>query len=85
MAAVLPGPTTGQSAALPTFRLIPDFTGFGRYDREVIEALSVPSSGPYPYFPLALYPELGYEYCQDSKLNNRAACGVLQRTTFILY
>jgi glycosyltransferase involved in cell wall biosynthesis len=63
--------------------LIPDFTGFGLYDREVIEVIR--SIGdPYPYFR-GLISELGYDYASIPFEKPRRKKGVTKNNFYTLY
>ena len=64
-------------------RLIPDYTGFGLYDREVVEAVRR-IDDPYPYFR-GLIAELGYECAlvpYEQKLRRR---GITKNNFYVLY
>lgn len=64
-------------------RLIPDFTGFGLYDREVIEAISR-IDDPYPYFR-GLVSELGYDYATIPFEQPRRQRGITKNNFYTLY
>lgn len=64
-------------------RLIPDFTGFGLYDREVIEAIRG-IDDPYPYFR-GLISELGYEYATIPFEQPRRLRGITKNNFYTLY
>ncbi len=50
----------GTIGRISDVKLIPDFTGFGLYDRSVVDALRA-LDDPYPYFR-GMIAELGFEY-----------------------
>ena len=64
-------------------RLIPHFTGFGLYDREVIEEIRK-LDDPYPYFR-GLIPELGYEYATIPFEQPRRLRGITKNNFYTLY
>lgn len=64
-------------------RLVPDYTGFGLYDREIVEAIRR-IDDPYPYFR-GLIAELGYECAivpYDQKIRRR---GITKNNFYTLY
>jgi glycosyltransferase involved in cell wall biosynthesis len=64
-------------------RLIPDFTGFGLYDREVIETIRR-IDDPYPYFR-GLVSELGYDYATIPFEQPRRQRGITKNNFYTLY
>jgi glycosyltransferase involved in cell wall biosynthesis len=64
-------------------RLIPDFTGFGLYDREVIERIRA-IDDPYPYFR-GLISELGYDYASIPFEQPRRLRGITKNNFYTLY
>ena len=64
-------------------RLIPDFTGFGLYDREVIEQIRE-IDDPYPYFR-GLISELGYDYAAIPFEQPRRVRGITKNNFYTLY
>jgi len=63
--------------------LIENFTGFGIYDREVVNALR-DLNDPYPYFR-GLIAELGYERAQVEFSQPRRKSGVTKNNFYTLY
>ena len=63
--------------------LIPNFCGFGIYDREVIEAIRR-IDDPYPYFR-GLISEIGYEYATLSFTQPRRYRGITKNNFYSLY
>lgn len=63
--------------------LIENFTGFGIYDREVVNALS-DLNDPYPYFR-GLIADLGYERAQVEFSQPRRKSGVTKNNLYTLY
>jgi len=64
-------------------QLIPDFTGFGLYDREVINIIS-DLKDPYPYFR-GLISELGFEYATIPFEQPRRFRGITKNNFYTLY
>lgn len=64
-------------------KLIPDFTGFGLYDRSVIELIRK-IDDPYPYFR-GLISELGIEYATVSFDKPRRKRGLTKNNFYTLY
>ena len=64
-------------------QLIPNFTGFGLYDREVVEAVRR-IDDPYPYFR-GLISELGYNYVTVPFEQPRRARGITKNNFYTLY
>lgn len=63
--------------------LIPNFTGFGLYDRSVIEEIRK-IGDPYPYFR-GLISELGYEYATIPFEQPRRVRGITKNNFYTLY
>lgn len=63
--------------------LIPDFYGFGIYDREVIDAIKQ-INDPYPYFR-GLISELGYEYAIINFNQPKRYRGITKNNFYSLY
>jgi glycosyltransferase involved in cell wall biosynthesis len=61
--------------------LIPHYTGFGLYDREVIESFRR-IDDPYPYFR-GLIADMGYSHAEVPYTSNRCASAASPRTTSI--
>lgn len=64
-------------------QLIPDFTGFGLYDREVINIIRG-LKDPYPYFR-GLISELGFEYATIPFVQPRRCRGITKNNFYTLY
>lgn len=64
-------------------RLIPNFTGFGLYDRSVIEIVRK-IDDPYPYFR-GLIAELGFEYAAIPFEQPRRVRGITKNNFYTLY
>lgn len=64
-------------------RLIPNFTGFGLYDRSVIEVIRQVDD-PYPYFR-GLIAELGFEYAAIEFEQPRRVRGITKNNFYTLY
>ncbi|WP_295456430.1 glycosyltransferase family 2 protein [uncultured Thiodictyon sp.] len=64
-------------------KLIPDFTGFGLYDRSVIEEIRK-IDDPYPYFR-GLISELGFEYATITFEQPRRTRGITKNNFYTLY
>lgn len=64
-------------------KLIPHYTGFGLYDREVIEAVRA-INDPYPYFR-GLIAELGYSHAEISYVQPNRKRGVTKSNFYALY
>ena len=69
--------------ASPGQRIIPRFTGFGLYDREVIEALRR-FREPYPYFR-GLVGEVGFECAEVEFTQEKRTHGRTKNNFFTLY
>ena len=67
----------------PGQRIIPRFTGFGLYDREVIEALRR-FREPYPYFR-GLVGEVGFEFAEVEFVQEKRLHGRTKNNFFTLY
>jgi len=63
--------------------LIPDFHGFGIYDREVIEQIRYVDD-PYPYFR-GLISEFGYKHARIPFTQPRRARGITKNNFYSLY
>lgn len=72
--------TVGRIADI---KLIPHFTGFGLYDREVIDAVRA-IDDPYPYFR-GLIAELGYAHAEVSYVQPTRKRGVTKSNFYALY
>jgi hypothetical protein len=64
-------------------KLIQNFTGFGLYDRKVIEAIRS-LDDPYPYFR-GLISELGYDVSRVEYTQPRRARGITKNNFYSLY
>lgn len=64
-------------------KLIPHFTGFGLFDREVIDAVRT-IDDPYPYFR-GLIAELGYTHAEVSYVQPTRKRGVTKSNFYALY
>lgn len=64
-------------------QMIPDYTGFGLYDREVIEQLRA-LDDPYPYFR-GLIAEFGYQYASVPFEQPRRIRGITKNNFYTLY
>ena len=64
-------------------KLIPDFTGFGLYDRSVIEVVRQ-INDPYPYFR-GLIADLGFEYATVPFDKPRRVQGITKNNFYTLY
>ena len=69
--------------ASPGQRIIPRFTGFGLYDREVVEALRS-FREPYPYFR-GLVGEVGFECAEVEFVQAKRLHGRTKNNFFTLY
>lgn len=63
--------------------LIPHYTGFGLYDREVIEALRR-IDDPYPYFR-GLIADMGFDYAQVPYVQPTRKRGITKSNFYALY
>lgn len=73
----------GIISRLADFKLARNFTGFGLYDRVVIERLRL-IDDPYPYFR-GLICDLGYERAEVEFLQARRTRGVTKNNLYTLY
>lgn len=64
-------------------KMIPDYTGFGLYDREVVEQLRA-LDDPYPYFR-GLIAEFGYSYAAIPFEQPRRIRGITKNNFYTLY
>jgi hypothetical protein len=64
-------------------RLIPHYTGFGLYDREVIEALRQ-IDDPYPYFR-GLIADMGYGHVEVPYVQPQRTRGITKSNFYALY
>lgn len=64
-------------------RMIPNYTGFGLYDREVVEQLRA-LDDPYPYFR-GLIAEFGYRYAAIPFEQPRRIRGITKNNFYTLY
>lgn len=64
-------------------RLIPNFMGFGLYDRAVIEYIRK-ADDPYPYFR-GLIAEVGYEYAEIPYVQPKRVRGITKNNFYTLY
>lgn len=64
-------------------QMIPDYTGFGLYDREVVEQLRA-LDDPYPYFR-GLIAEFGYRYAAIPFEQPRRIRGITKNNFYTLY
>ncbi len=64
-------------------RLIPNFMGFGLYDRTVIEYIRNVGD-PYPYFR-GLIAEIGYDYAEIPYVQPRRVRGITKNNFYTLY
>jgi glycosyltransferase involved in cell wall biosynthesis len=64
-------------------RLIPNFTGFGLYDRTVVDYLRR-IDDPYPYFR-GLIADIGYEYAVIPYVQPRRERGITKNNFYSLY
>ncbi len=65
------------------YAVIPKFTGFGLYDRKVIEALKK-FNEPYPYFR-GLVSEIGFKRCEVPFVQDKRKHGETKNNFFTLY
>ena len=70
-------------ASLSDVPLIEHFTGFGLYDRQVVETLRG-LGDPYPYFR-GLIAELGYRYAKIPYIQSKRKRGITKNNGFTLY
>jgi glycosyltransferase involved in cell wall biosynthesis len=68
---------------LSDIQLIDNFTGFGLYDRQVIETLRL-FNDPYPYFR-GLIADIGYEYARIEFTQPRRKRGLSKNNFYTLY
>lgn len=64
-------------------RLIPNFTGFGLYDREVIEIIRQ-MDDPYPYFR-GLIADIGFAHAEVPFVQPRRSRGISKNNFYTLY
>lgn len=72
--------TIGRIAEI---RLIPDFTGFGLYDRTVIDYIRN-LNDPYPYFR-GIIADIGYEHAEIPYMQPRRVRGITKNNFYTLY
>lgn len=72
--------TVGRIAEI---HLIPDFTGFGLYDRSVIDYIRK-IEDPYPYFR-GIIADIGYEYAEIPYIQPRRVRGITKNNFYTLY
>lgn len=72
--------TIGRIAEI---RLIPDFTGFGLYDRSVIDYIRK-IEDPYPYFR-GIIADIGYEHTEIPYMQPRRMRGITKNNFYTLY
>jgi len=68
---------------LSDIQLIDNFTGFGLYDRKVVEILRQ-FNDPYPYFR-GLIADIGFEYAQIEFTQPRRKRGISKNNLYTLY
>lgn len=73
----------GLSGRLSEIKLVPNYTGFGLYDRAVIDQLKQ-INDPYPYFR-GLIADLGYESANIPFNQPRRKRGITKNNFFTLY
>jgi glycosyltransferase involved in cell wall biosynthesis len=73
----------GLSGRLSEIKLVPNYTGFGLYDRDVIQQLRH-IDDPYPYFR-GLIADLGYEAAAIPFNQPRRKRGITKNNFFTLY
>ena len=73
----------GLSGRLSEIKLVPNYTGFGLYDRDVIQQLRH-IDDPYPYFR-GLIADLGYEAASIPFNQPRRKRGITKNNFFTLY
>lgn len=64
-------------------RLIPNFTGFGLYDRSVVEIIRQ-MDDPYPYFR-GLIADIGFEHAEVPFVQPRRSRGISKNNFYTLY
>ncbi len=64
-------------------RLIPNFTGFGLYDRSVVEIIRQ-TDDPYPYFR-GLIADIGFEHAEIPFVQPRRIRGISKNNFYTLY
>lgn len=64
-------------------RLIPNFTGFGLYDRSVVEVIRG-MDDPYPYFR-GMIADIGFEHAEIPFVQQRRVRGVSKNNFYTLY
>ncbi len=64
-------------------RLIPNFTGFGLYDRAVVEVIRQ-MDDPYPYFR-GLIADIGFEHAEIPFVQPRRSRGISKNNFYTLY
>lgn len=64
-------------------KLIPNFTGFGLYDRSIIDYLRT-LDDPYPYFR-GIIAEMGFEYAAIPYIQPRRLLGITKNNFYTLY
>jgi len=72
--------TIQKLSSIPTFE---NFTGFGLFDRKVVEAVRS-FDDPYPYFR-GMIAEIGLRYCELPYDQPRRASGVTKNNFYTLY
>ncbi len=71
-------------ARLTNVRILAHFTGFGLYDRSVIDKIRADFRDPYPYFR-GMIAELGLPVTQIFYNQNRRARGITSQNFYTLY
>lgn len=69
---------------LTDVRVLPHFTGFGLYDRSVVELLKQKYKDPYPYFR-GMIAELGLPHAEVMYNQGRRAHGITKNNFYTLY
>ncbi|MCQ1550202.1 MAG: glycosyltransferase family 2 protein [Candidatus Accumulibacter phosphatis] len=64
-------------------RLIPNFTGFGLYDRSIVEIIRQ-MDDPYPYFR-GMIADIGFEHAEVSFVQPRRVRGISKNNFYTLY
>jgi len=73
----------GLISRLSEIRQISNFTGFGLYDKKVIEILRT-IDDPYPYFR-GLISDIGYDIARIEYLQPKRKAGITKNNFYILY
>ena len=71
-------------ASLTDVRVLPHYTGFGLYDKRVVELLREKFKDPYPYFR-GMIAELGLPHCEVEYRQKQRMRGITKNNFYTLY